>query len=377
MTTDAFPPGISREQIARAQRPLEEAWTLPPTAYVSDEIYEIEAERIMRRSWLPLARIDQIPEPGDYLSLDLVGQPVMAVHGTDGEIRVLSRVCLHRAADLAPESGRRKLFTCPYHAWSYDTQGQLVRAPLMDGAAGFAERDCALAKIRTEVWEGFVMANLDPDAEPFAPQVEGYRRYFANFNLADMVVARTLEYDSDWNWKVLVENFMEAYHHIGTHAETFEPIYHARDSRIPDNDGPWSILHMPAAEGHASEAPPLIPDLTEAQQRDLFAGVIFPHFMLAMFSTGMAWYQVTPLGAGRLNLKIHICLPKVARALDDFEEIVEGTAAMTAHVHAEDIETNDLVWKGLNAPLTTQGRLSPLERSIWQLNQYWIEKMQA
>ena len=102
--TPEFLPGISGEEIARVRRPLESAWTLPPAAYTSDDIYALEVERILKRSWLPLARVDQIPEPGDYVSVDLAGQPVMVVRGADGEVRVLSRVCLHRAADLAPQS---------------------------------------------------------------------------------------------------------------------------------------------------------------------------------------------------------------------------------------------------------------------------------
>jgi phenylpropionate dioxygenase-like ring-hydroxylating dioxygenase large terminal subunit len=375
--TDNALPGISAEAVACARLPLESASTLPPAAYVSEAIYELELERIMRRSWIPLARLDQIPEPGDYLSVDLAGQPVMVVHGTDGVVRVLSRICLHRAADLAPVSGRRKLFTCPYHAWAYDTTGQLVRAPLMDGARGFEETNCALPQIRTEIWEGFVLANLDADAAPLAPQIESFTRYFSNFKLADLEIVRTLTWESDWNWKVLVENFMEAYHHTGTHAKTLEPEFHAADSRIPDNDGPWSILHMPAAPHHAPAGPELISGLTASQRRDIVAAVVFPHFMLLTYSGGVAWYQVLPRSAGRLTLNIHLCLPRSARALEAFDTIVEASAAGFAHIHAEDIEANDLVWRGLNAPLTAAGHLSPLERSIWQLNQLWLAGMGA
>lgn len=375
--TSEFLPGISGAEIARVRGPLEAAWTLPPAAYTSEDIYALEAERILKRGWLPLARVDQIPEPGDYVSIDLMGQPVMVVRGTDGEVRVLSRICLHRAADLAPESGRRKLFTCPYHAWAYDTAGLLVRAPLMEGADGFAEKDCALPRIRSEIWNGFVLANLDPDAQPLAPQIETYTRYFENYRLADMAIVRTLEYDSQWNWKVLVDNFMEAYHHIGTHAQTFEPSYPAAKSQVLDNDGPWSILHMAAAETHEQAGPGLIAGLTEAQTHALVAAVVFPHFMIATFSSGATWYQLFPTGASGLKLKIHILLPKSALSLPQAAELIEDMVAMTAHVHSEDIEANNLVWRGLTAPLTVQGRLSPLERSIWQMNQHWVARMES
>ncbi|MEO0963090.1 MAG: aromatic ring-hydroxylating dioxygenase subunit alpha, partial [Pseudomonadota bacterium] len=235
-------PQLSAEEIARVRQPLEQAYTLPPTAYTDPDVYEREVALIMRKSWLPLARVDQVAKPGDYISLDLFGQPVMVVHGKDGEIRTMSRVCLHRAAPLTEDgAGHRNLFTCPYHAWSYDTAGDLVRTPLMEGANGFdemsaTEKGCRLPQIRTEVWNGFIMANLDEDAEPFAPQVAGFTRFFDKFNLDDLVVVKTLDFPSNWNWKVLVENFMEAYHHIATHATTFGPVFPAAESNVPDND---------------------------------------------------------------------------------------------------------------------------------------------
>lgn len=370
-------PGLTPEDIARARQPLETACTLPPAAYLDDELHAREISRIFRKNWLPVARVDQVAAPGDYLSLDLFGQPVMVVHGHDGAFRVMSRTCLHRAALVAEGDGTRKLFSCPYHAWSYDTSGQLVRAPLMEGAEGFPDAGCRLPQLRTEIWEGFILANFDPDAQPFAPPVETFRTYFGNFRLADMKVVRTLEFDSDWNWKVLVENFMEAYHHIATHSETFEPAYHARDSAVPDNDGPWAILHMPAAHEDVPPGLPPLESLEDWQARDLFASVAFPHFLLGIQGSVVTWYQVFPQGAGKLHLKIHVCVPSSFTEMDGFDDIADGIAQMVSVIHHEDIGANDLVWRGLNAPLTRQGRLSPLEKAIWQFNQWWLAQMEA
>ena len=368
-------PGLAAEELRRVRAPLESAWTLPPAAYLREDIHDLEVERIFRRTWFPLARLEQLAQPGDFLALDLMGQPLLLVHGADGEVRAMSNVCLHRAAPIAEGSGRRRLFTCPYHAWAYDTVGQLVAAPLMEGADGFDPAACRLPQIRTEVWEGFVMVNLDSHAAPFAPQVTGLTRYFANFRLSDMAIVRTLTFDSAWNWKVLVENFMEAYHHLATHSETFEPIYHARDSRVEDADGPWSILHMPSAGPDAPPRERLVGGLEDWQARDLFAAVVFPHFMFAVNGDGLFWYQVFPEAAGRLTLRIHIGMPRTALSLEGFEEMADGAAAVAGHIHQEDIAANDLVWRGLNAPMTRQGRLSPLERAIWQLNQWWLDQL--
>ncbi len=374
-------PQLSADEIARVRQPLAQAYTLPPTAYTDPEVYEREVALIMRKSWLPLARVDQVAKPGDYISRDLFGQPVMVVHGKDGEIRTMSRVCLHRAAPLTEDgAGHRNLFTCPYHAWSYDTAGELVRTPLMEGADGFDQTStnekCRLPQIRTEIWNGFIMANLDEGAEPFAPQIAGYTEFFKPFRLDDLVVARTLEFPSDWNWKVLVENFMEAYHHIATHSTTLEPVFHAAESKIPENNGePWSILDMPAADMSGPAADGTVPGLEDWQAHSLFATVLFPHFLLGIQGNATAWYQVLPDAHNRLTLKIHMCLPRSTIPADKWDEAGDAAAELVSVIHHEDITANDMVWRGLNAPLTKQGRLSPLEKSIWQMNQWWLDKM--
>ncbi len=369
--------GIDDDQLAKARLPLDQAYTLPGSAYTSESIYEHEVEHIMCKSWLPLARLEQVPEPGNYLTLDLFGQPVMVVHGMDGQIRVMSNVCLHRAACIAQGSGKRSSFTCPYHAWSYDTKGQLVRAPLMEGAGQFDEKKGRLPQLQTEIWQGFILANLDSGAAPLAPQIEDFTRYFEKYKLDEMVIVDTLEFDSGWNWKVLVDNFMEAYHHIAIHSRTFEPDFHARDSKVPDNTGPWSILHMPSAHDEPGPGLPVIEGLEDWQARDLFATVIFPHFLLGIQGSGAAWYQILPQSADRLLLKIHVMVPRSATLLDGFDEMAQMLCDAISAIHHEDIEANDLVWRGLTAPLTEQGRLSPLEKSIWQFNQWWLAQMSS
>ncbi|WP_375208722.1 aromatic ring-hydroxylating dioxygenase subunit alpha [Hyphomonas jannaschiana] len=366
---------LSPAAVAASRRPLAQAYTLPPVAYTDPGLWHVEKARVLARSWLPLARVDQVPGAGDYLSADLGGEPVMVVRGEDGTVRVLSRVCRHRAALVAEGQGCRKLFTCPYHAWSYDTKGSLVRAPLMEGAEGFDPVAHGLREIRSEIWEGFIMATLDADAPAFAPQVSGFADYFANYNLGSFVVARTLDYSHGWNWKVLAENFMEAYHHIAAHSKTLEPGYHARDSQVPDTDQPWSILHMPAADRDTPQPP--VPGLEDWQLRDLIAANAFPGLLLAVQGPFMAWYQMTPLAADRLDLKIHLCFPDWMQSLDDYAAIVDGAEASIRGVHEEDIAANDLVWAGLNAPLSRAGPLSPLEKSIWQMNQWWLDRMGA
>lgn len=359
-------------QLSRVAAPLEQAYTLPTQAYLDESLYQLEKEHLLDDVWHPVARVEQVSEPGDFVCLELLGQPLVVVRGRDEEIRVMSTVCLHRAAPVVEGQGKQFRFTCPYHAWTYDLTGQLVRAPLMEEAADFATQKLCLPQATVTVWRGFVMANFAEQPSALLDQINTYDKFFAPFDLQDMEIVATLEYESSWNWKVLVDNFMEAYHHIAIHSSTFEPDFPARQSKIPDNDGPWSILHMPAT---ATGAPSSNANLERWQADDLFATVIFPMFLLAVKDTTAVWYQVLPRGAHDLSLKIHILFPQSYRQLESFADYVEAAKTSTAHVHAEDIAANDMVWRGMQAGMTQQGRLSPYEKSIWQFNQWWLHKL--
>ena len=151
---------------------------------------------------------------------------------------------------LVSGTGSTRWIVCPYHLWSYGRDGALHTAPLMDDAADFDIEQCRLPQLAVEEWQGFVFVSMDADAAPLAPRLEPLAERLAPYGLARLVIADTIEFDSPWNWKLLVENFMEAYHHIGAHRDTFQVSNPAKDSFVVDNEGgPWSLLSMPGAAG--------------------------------------------------------------------------------------------------------------------------------
>ena len=369
---------LTDREWARITQPLAQAWTLPPSAYTSADVFSEEARRIFYRDWVCVAREEQLPTPGDYLCVDLVDQPILLCRGLDGQLRALSRICLHRAMPVAEGSGNASRFVCPYHNWTYELNGRLRSAPMMEGAAGFDSEACRLPELALEVWEGFVFVSLDAGAEPLGPRLAGLEAEIGNYRFADLRIAGTLEFDSPWNWKILVENFMEAYHHIGTHRHTFEPVYPARESSVPDNGGePWCLLRMPSVHDPETEADglPLLPDLTDTERRQLLACAVYPTLLFAGSATSGVWYQLEPRGAGAMRLRIHLLLEPdtIAQRGAASQAMLEGIR----YIHEEDIAANAGPWQGLQAPLTRQGRLSPFEAAIWQLNQLWVQRMRG
>ena len=125
-----------------------------------------EIEEIFMKQWLLVGRAEEIENPGDYFTHRIADEPIVVVREKDGNNQTFANVCRHRGVQVAWDSGNTKYFSCPYHGWVYDTSGQLVNAQYLDKTQNFDKKNCRLPRIRTEMWEGFIFINFDPDAGP-------------------------------------------------------------------------------------------------------------------------------------------------------------------------------------------------------------------
>ena len=128
------------------------ARTMPPAFYTSPEFLEIEEEYLLRRQWLCLGHAGEIAKPGDFFTTELLGEQLLVARDLTGEVRVLSNVCRHRGNLVAEGKGNTKRFMCQYHAWTYRTDGTLLRAPLMEGAKNFDPKESARTRPGLKVW---------------------------------------------------------------------------------------------------------------------------------------------------------------------------------------------------------------------------------
>lgn len=356
-----------------------EAFSLPAEAYISDTIFDAELESLFRRQWICAGRVDQVPEPGDYFSIDLLGDKLVIVRGKDEQIRVLSRVCRHRSAELVSGTGKTNALVCPYHAWTYRLDGALHKAPLMGDVEGFDEEKCALPEIRSEIWEGWIFVNFDARAESLATQLAPLSETLKRYDMSSMVATHTAVFDSEFNWKVLVDNFMEAYHHIAIHNDSFEPLFPAKQSYVPENQGPYSVLRMPLKkDADLSGALPPLPShgkLNAEEQAQLVAAVVFPCHLFAPTAESLTWYHVLPQSSSRFELRIYTCLPRETLDNEAHSEAIEALKEFVTYIHGQDIKACEAVWEGLQSRCAKPGRLSILEKAIWQFNQWWLEQM--
>ena len=189
------------------------AVTLPSHYYWDREIFARESEEIWFKTWQFAGHLIDLREPGDYLTADILDQKVLLVRGKDRRLRGFYNVCMHRGHVLAEGRGNKSIYTCPFHAWSYDTTGELKAAGNAENVAGFRLEDFGLSEVRVEEFANMAFYNLDPDATPLkdlaAGLEEDFRARIHGFD--DMVSVRVDSRPLGCNWKYILDQ-NECYH---------------------------------------------------------------------------------------------------------------------------------------------------------------------
>lgn len=357
--------------MSAAEPATERRETLSPRAYSSAEVYAREEAEIFRAAWICFGREDWLPNAGDYFAFERFGEPLVAVRDVERRVRVFSNVCRHRWHPVAEGNGNARALQCKYHLWSYGLDGRLLGAPHMERTPGFERASCRLPELRVESWRGWLYLSFDPNAAPLGPQLAGLDRHVGPYHPERMGSLAPLEYDSPWNWKVMIENFLESYHVPSVHPGTLEPGFPGAATWGEASDGPWAVLHNPTRDGEPYPALcEVTPGLSEAQRRDFLVCSVFPLQLFTANPDSAVWYELLPHGPERFTLRVHVCVPASAS-----EEDAANLRAFVDAVHREDMAACASVQSGLRSRLAARGRLSHLERCIAQFHRFVAERI--
>jgi phenylpropionate dioxygenase-like ring-hydroxylating dioxygenase large terminal subunit len=197
--------------------------------YISEEIFALEQEHFFANTWNYVGHESQLPKPGDYITNEIAGRPLIVVRHADGSVRVLMNRCAHKGSRLvsAPCGNTGKFFRCPYHAWTFKTDGSLLSIPLKNGYEGTQLHDCEASKGLVPVagvrsYRGFVFVKIN-DVGP------SFEEYFGDSlssidNMADRspegeleIAGGCLRFTHQCNWKMFVENLNDTMHPMVAH----------------------------------------------------------------------------------------------------------------------------------------------------------------
>jgi phenylpropionate dioxygenase-like ring-hydroxylating dioxygenase large terminal subunit len=266
-------------------------WREPLVHYRSEARFAAERAVVLHRSPTPFCPSAALPTPGSYVARDAAGTPLLAVRGSDGQVRTFRNACRHRGTQLASGAGCEKAFVCRYHGWTYGLDGTLRHVPHEYGFPGLDKQTHGLVPVPTVERSGIVFVTQDaaaPDAlgRDALPELISPRHQLLNTNETEIPV----------NWKILVEGFLEGYHIRSTHRETFYPIQFD-NLNVVETFGRNSRIAFPYRRiNKLRELPPSQRSVTGMLT---YVYHLFPNVMLATFPYTMLMVVLEPLAPDR------------------------------------------------------------------------------
>ena len=350
---------------------------LPSCAYTSEAMLTHEYLRVFAPSWIYVGNAHEIPNPGDVLPVEFFNQPILLIRGHDEKIRAFHNACRHRGTRLVRErSENLRSIVCPYHAWTYDLEGNLRAAPHFGGyqmttAPGFDLASHGLKALQTETFADWVFVNPDANAVQLGEYLRPLLAEINRFDFSRLRHFLTLDFgDIAANWKLMLENSLENYHVAHVHSET------AGQHRLQDH---FSITREHCiGTGIDVEVPPHHQANTciqgEPQTLNMSARylALMPNFFLVTYAPDiLITHFRIPVSATSTIFKVNAYTTS-GRQLD--AEAIESWRRLALKVQHEDIQIQLEQQAGRRSPASKDGGvISPaFEKSVRAFHRYLI-----
>jgi choline monooxygenase len=341
---DAYDPATS----------LAEASTIPSSWYTDRRVFQLEQQTVFSRSWQVAARLDQLHKPGDYVTTDIGGEPIVIVRGSDDRIRGFFNVCSHHAAAVMTESeGHANQMRCPYHGWTYSLEGELKGTPDFNDVCNFDRSENGLRPIEISVWENWVWAKIDgeehapldnDDAPIFETQLH---EEIAGLKLTQLHWFERRRYLLNCNWKVFVDNYLDGGYHV--------PHLHKGLDSVLD----YTHYTIENGRRYCLQSSPMVSQDDEvgavrAGRRALYYW-LYPNFMLNYYEGVLDTNLVRPITIDRTEIIFDFYFADISSAARarNLQSINVG-----GRIQAEDVDICESVQRGLSSRAYKAGRLS-------------------
>lgn len=334
-----------------AAAPVDAPWGLPGHFYTDPAFFEHECKTILQRGWHCVGRVDEFAEQGDYLTLNLLGEPLIIVRDGD-DIKALSNVCRHRGMPLAEGQGNAKRFVCRYHAWAYGTDGALLRAPRMKNV-GFDPKSCKLGSFACTQRFGFVYVSLSQDAPDIDTELVGLTDFIEHYEPEKFKVVHSASEVWGCNWKALVENFMEGYHLSVVHPQTL----HGYTPTGLSRKGPSGIGYTSYFANYPDNIPPRgegSMTLTEEERHRSTLFAAFPCQVVSVAASLLVSLNIRPLTA--TSIEVRWTMSVYGDNLDG--DTIDQRVALWEAVNLEDREKLEAMQSALGSVFATGGPLA-------------------
>ena len=351
--------------ITPAKDPLDD-WSLPGWLYFDPEFFEAETKAFLRAAPQVVCHESEIAQPGEWRTLEYLGESVIVIRGDDGKVRAFSNVCRHRGSRLVDGSGGcAKVLTCPYHAWSYARDGRLVGVPHRGEYPGLRTERLGLFPVALENWRGFLFITLEPGLPSVAEMMAPYEDEVQPYRFEDLrVLGRITIRPRQLNWKTLADNYSD-HLHIPVGHPGLTRLF-GRNYRIdaqPYADRMQGDL-METESANPSERVyqrhlPKFDHLPPSHQRKWLYYKLFPNVAFDIYPDQVDFMQFIPVSATESLLReISYALPDARREMKAVRYL---NWRINRRVNAEDTELITRVQLGMQSSAYVPGPLGTSE----------------
>ena len=341
-------------------------WSLPGWTYTDADFFAAEMDAVIRPSWQIVCHVSDVARPGDFHTIDYLGESIVVVRGDDGQVRAFANVCRHRAMRLVagPRGCARKI-VCPYHAWTYETDGRLSGVPMRGDYPALRLEDNGLAPVDVDIWRGFVFVRLSGDGPSVAAMMAPYDAEVAPYALDDVrTISPARLRERAVNWKNVGDNYSDNLHipvaHDGltrlfgkSYAIAAEPWVDRMSGELADapSANRWERFYQ-------AHLPPA-PHLPAANQRRWLYFKLWPNMAFDLYPDQidfMQWLPLTPTTS---------VLREMAFALPDYRREMKlvryANSRINRVVNAEDTVLIERVQAGMASRSYSVGPLATSE----------------
>jgi choline monooxygenase len=332
--------------------PLDHASTIPSSWYTNTDLYQLELKSVFTNTWHYGARRDQLTKPGQYVTTDLAGEPIVIVRGNDEQTRAFFNVCRHHAAAVMTEpEGQSTQLRCPYHGWTYSLAGELKGTPDFSGVCDFEKENNGLVPVQLEEWENWVFIKLNNDNQTL-PDFLGADliEQIQPLNLAGLHWQERRHYSFDCNWKVFVDNYLDGGYHV--------PHLHKGLDSVLD----YSNYMIENGARYCLQWSPIVSEGAEVQTGAVRKGDkalyywIYPNFMINWYDGVLDTNLVIPRGVDKTEVIFDFYFPDVVS--ETARERNRASIEVGQRIQDEDVAICKSVQRGLTSRAYNTGRLS-------------------
>lgn len=358
---------------------------LPKAMYVDQAHFAREREDVLFRSWFCVGRVDGLglDSPGRLAVVEVIGESVLLTSDRQGALHAAYNVCRHRGSQVVPtQPGTTAAgcevaaLRCPYHSWTYDLDGRLLKAPHTEDVTDFDSTHFGLHAIGIQTWGGFAFVHLTPgEAADFATEIAPFAERLQRYPLARLVSGLSFTYDVAANYKVLAENYNECYHCGPVHPELTRlvPSFGGGgqsldwEDGVPHREGAWTFTMT----GTTNRRP--FPGLNEAEHSRHKAELIYPNLWLSCAADHVAAFVSWPLDAGHTRIRCDLLFEPEAMADDDYAP--QDAGDFWHLVNQQDWVVCESVQRGMGSRAYDQGWFAPMEDASADIRRWLLPRL--